>query len=72
MKTLSNLIPENYLKRFKIYPEQTLFPPNWDALKLKRCIYCGNKLKFPRKGKMAFCNSKKHGKPFVIGIDKLK
>jgi hypothetical protein len=73
MNNITNLL-ERYSKKenFRFFPEQTLFAPNWDALKKKACPLCGCKLKIPRKGKMAFCNSKKHGKSFIISLDKLK
>lgn len=65
------IIPEDYLKRFKVEHEQTLFPPNWEAVKVNKCPLCSCQLKFPRHGKIAFCNSTKHGKNFIIKTETL-
>lgn len=63
---------DGYLKKFVVIPDQTLFPPNWSALKDKRCPLCGNKLRLPQQNNMAICNNpKKHAKPFVIHRNKL-
>lgn len=65
MKSLQELT-EQYLKKFKVFLPTTLFPPDWNALKDKRCPICFNKLYFPRNGKIALCKGKKHKKPFAI------
>lgn len=68
-------IDRNMLNRFKVYQADTLFDVEKDEmfflLKENRCLKCGNKLKFMRNGKMAYCRSVKHKKPFVISISKL-
>lgn len=66
----SSINIEEYLKRFKVYHNATLFDPNWKALKESRCPLCGNKLKIPLYKKIVFCNSKKH-KTFVIDKKRL-
>lgn len=61
----------SYLSKYKledfkvIYPD-TLFPLNWEALKVGRCPLCSCLLKQPRSGKVLMCRSKKHPKPFII------
>ena len=67
---IEQILGKDYLDRFKIYPEVTLFPPVWEALKEQRCPLCGNKLKFPLKGNVILCSSKKHNKPFIITVDR--
>ncbi len=62
---------DDFMKRFTLYHADTLFPPNWDALKDNRCILCGNRLKFPKAKVMAYCASKKH-KRFVITLSRLE
>lgn len=69
MKKLS--FDEGYLTRFKVIHGQTLFEPQWENLNAKRCVLCGNKLKFPLKGVNAICTSKKHRYPFIINKNKL-
>ncbi len=68
-------IDKNLMKRFKVYESPTLFDLEQDdfyaILRDSRCIYCENKLKFMINGKWAYCRSKKHKKPFMIGIEKL-
>jgi len=59
------------MERFRVFHEQTLFPPYWEALKENRCPLCFNKLSIPLKGKMVFCKSKKHLKTFLISKEKL-
>ena len=66
METIQNILGLEYLKRFKIYHDATLFPPNWEALKVGRCPLCSCKLKTRRDNKIKYCKSVKHGKPFVI------
>jgi hypothetical protein len=66
-----NINIEQYLKRFKVYTPETLFPPNWDNLLSYRCPICNNKLKFPLYKKIAFCSGKKHKKTFVIDRERL-
>lgn len=63
-----NLDTEQYLKskNFRVFIPETLFPLNWEALKLKRCPVCGCKLYLPRDNKsMVYCKSKKHKKFFI-------
>lgn len=73
MQQITFTLESKYLEKFKVFPEQTLFEPDLSvAIKQHRCIYCFNKLKFPMNRKVAVCNGKKHAKPFVISIDKLK
>lgn len=63
---------EEYLNKFSVSPEPTLFGPDWSMLKLNRCPHCTAKLKFPLHRNIALCNSKRHGKPFVISKSKLR
>ena len=74
MNPLSSLLNHD-LSRFKLYHEQTLFPIDKETIirakQEKRCIYCGLKIKFPRTGKIAYCNSPKHPKRFVIKLETL-
>lgn len=68
-------IKQDYLDKFKVFHEQTLFPPNWDALKENRCPLCSCLLKFPYNRSVAICRSKKHKKSFIIKLnilDKIK
>jgi len=69
---IKELLGEDYLKRFKIFYPQTLFEPVWENLREKRCVLCGNKLKFPLRGNIAMCSSNKHFKSFVIKLTTLK
>ena len=68
-------INQNILNRFKVYQADTLFDIDqkemFFLLKENRCLKCGNKLKFMRNGKLAYCRSVKHKKSFIIGIEKL-
>lgn len=63
------------MSRFKVFSSDTLFDIEKDEmfllLKENRCLKCGNKLKFMRNGKMAYCRSVKHKKAFVISVQKL-
>ena len=63
------------MKRFTVYENDQLFDIEKDdlfrALKDNRCPKCGNRLKFMRNGKMAYCKGVKHRKTFIIGMDKL-
>lgn len=60
------------LDKVKIKRPDNLFEViDWGQLKLTRCPRCGNKLKVPTKGKIAYCKSKKHPQPFLIGLSKL-
>lgn len=65
----------NILNKFKVYQADTLFDIEKDEmfflLKENRCLKCGNKLKFMRNGKMAYCKSPKHRKTFIIRVSKL-
>lgn len=60
-----------YLDRFKVYEADTLFDLDYSLLKENRCPKCFNKLKFLKNGTHAICSSKKHRKPFIVGISKL-
>lgn len=71
-KTIQEILGESFLSKFKIVWRETLFEPAWDALKIDRCPICGNKLKRPRVRKIAYCNGKKHAKPFFINLDRLE
>lgn len=70
-----NINPSEFLKRFKVYESPLLFDIDqkemFATLKQNRCLICGNKLKFMRNGKMAFCKSVKHKKSFIISVEKL-
>lgn len=68
---ISNILGEEYLKKFKIYNSELLFEPFWDNLKINRCPICGNKLKFARSKPIVYCNGKKHAKTFIIQLDRL-
>ena len=67
---------QDILSRFKVYESNTLFDLEKDEmfrlLKDNRCLKCGNKLKFMRNGKLAYCQSVKHKKSFIINIEKLR
>jgi len=71
VKKIEQLLGEDYLKKFRIFHEITLFPPCWEALKERRCPLCFNKLKIPKIGKIAYCRSAKHKKSFIIDLTKL-
>lgn len=71
LSSVEELLGENYLKRFRVFYPQTLFPPNFDALKSYSCPLCSHKLKFPKRSKIAYCRSIKHKKPFVISSKRL-
>lgn len=70
MDDIGKLFGEKYLEKFRVFHESTLFPPDFSLLKKQRCPICGNKLKFPLRGKIVYCNGKKHAKKFVIRLDK--
>lgn len=77
MNNISSLFnKEAYLEKFTVHKSQTLFELEAkdivEAMKQKRCLLCGNKLKFPLKGKYAMCTSKKHAKPFLVLKEKLE
>lgn len=72
MLNITGILGDKYMDRFKVFHEQTLFPPTWESLLHDRCPLCNNKLKFPLNRKIAICGGTKHRKPFVIGLDKLK
>lgn len=71
-KTIQEILGENYLSKFRFFNPETLFEPYWDNLKIDKCPLCGNKLKYPRVRKIAYCRGKKHGKPFFINLDRLQ
>ena len=70
MGTIKEILGENYLKRFRVFHSQTLFPPDFDLLLKRHCPLCGCKLKIPLSQKIAYCPSKKHLK-FIITMPKL-
>lgn len=71
ISNISQLLGDKFMERFKLFPEQTLFPIDWNVLKQKRCPLCMNLLKYPRNRKIAVCAGNKHRKSFVIGLSKL-
>lgn len=66
MQTIESLLTEKYLERFKVYYDQSLFPPDWELLRKMKCPVCGNKLKFPLQRKIAYCKGARHTKTFII------
>ena len=69
---IKNLLGDKYLERFKVKYEATLFGPDWSMLKDYRCPLCTGRLRIPMKNPNIFmCGSRKHGKAFIIGRDKL-
>jgi len=56
---------QKYLERFTIKYEMTLFPPQWEALRVDKCPFCCNKIYKSLDGKQIYCKSKKHGKFFM-------
>lgn len=70
MENIKEILGADYLKRFKVFHPQTLFEPQWNMLREKRCPLCSNKLRFLLNKKHAMCASKKH-KVFIISVDKL-
>lgn len=68
---ISQLLGEEYLKKFKVYHQATLFEPNWKALIINHCPLCGNKIKKMKTRPLYFCNSIKHPKPFLIKQERL-
>lgn len=71
MENIKNLLGVAYLRRFKVFHPDTLFPPQWENLKQYRCPLCSNKLKQPLKKNIYFCDGKKHGRRFVVRADVL-
>lgn len=71
MEPITTLLEERLSGLKKKIPD-TLFPPDWEALKKSRCPLCYSKLKFPREVSIALCNSKKHGKNFIIKLSTLE
>lgn len=67
---IQSILGDKFMERFKVFHEQTLFPIDWSVLRLKKCPLCFNKLKFPPTRPIVYCNSKKHGKNFVISLEK--
>lgn len=70
---LKNLLPlhveiiKELKKQAKRIPlPQSLFEPDWSALKDRRCPFCLNRLKYSELKSIYFCRSKKHLKSFVI------
>ena len=72
MLNIQQILGDKYMEKFKIYHEQTLFPPDWNMLKENRCPLCFNLLHFPLKGNVVYCKSNKHRKQFVISEEKLR
>ena len=60
-------------KKAKQNEQITLFPPPIiEAMKQKRCPYCGNKLRAIKDGTFYMCNNyKKHTKTFIVSSKKL-
>lgn len=56
---------EEYLKRFKIYYDKSLFPPNFENLSKGLCPVCNRKLYWTRDLSKAFCKSKVKDKFFI-------
>lgn len=71
IKNISEFLGKQFLEKFKIVWRETLFEPAWEVLKVDRCPICGNKLKFPKAKKIAYCNGKRHKKSFVINVNRL-
>lgn len=67
---ISSLLGNDFLKRFRVFHQATLFEPDWDMLKKGRCPLCFNKLKEPRTRPIVYCNGVKHKKNFVISKEK--
>jgi len=65
-----NITTEEYLKRFKIYYPQTLFPPNFENLQKNLCPICGRKLYLTANRKLFYCKSKMNDK-FIITRQRL-
>lgn len=65
---------EEYLKRFTVRFPDTLFPPDFSALKVNKCPLCNNKIYEMKNGKGYFCKSKKHKRFFITSqvFNKLK
>ena len=70
MKQIGKLL-ENYLDKFRVFPPESLFEPDWKMITKYRCPVCFNKLKFMRTKEMVYCKSRKHKKPFLISNKKL-
>jgi hypothetical protein len=68
---ISELLGEEYLERFKVYHQATLFEPFWDALLLDRCPLCGSKLKKMKTKPLYYCKSIKHKRSFLIKQERL-
>ena len=63
---ISELInTEEYLKRFTVRFPDTLFPPNFKALKEQKCPLCGCKIYLMLNGKGYVCRSKKHKRFYI-------
>lgn len=56
---------EDYLKKFKVFNPQTLFPPNFEMLQKFRCPVCSRKLYWRVDKKIAYCKSKVKDKFFI-------
>jgi len=69
--SIQGFLGEDYLKKFRVFHPDTLFPPDFSLLLQDRGPLCTNKLKYPRVRKIAYCRGKKHGKPFFISLTRL-
>lgn len=59
-------IKNEYLDKFRLFREVTLFEPNYKNLKIGKCPLCGNLLKEMRNGNK-YCKGSKHKKsPFFM------
>lgn len=56
---------EEIKARLTVKYADTLFPPDWGALKQHRCVLCGCKIYRMRSKPLWYCKSTKH-KKFVI------
>ena len=69
---IADILGNDYLKKFRVFHDQSLFEPDWDMLKKHRCPICSSKLHQPRASKYMMCTSKKHKRPFLISAKKLE
>ncbi len=65
MQNLSQLIQQDFLKKFKVHTPITLFEPNFEKLQKNLCPICGRKLYLNRQKTIFRCKSKINDK-FVI------
>lgn len=62
---IESILGENYLKRFRIFYPQTLFPPDFGMLKDFRCPICFKKLYWNLGRSIARCKSVRKDKFFI-------